>query len=345
MTILSLCIATFNRAAFIGETLDSLIAQATAEVEIVIVDGGSTDNTAEVVQQRQQRFPRLNYLRLEAKGGVDQDYCRAVDRAQGDYCWLMSDDDILKPGAMQAVLAATRQAYGLIIVNAEVRSVDFSRLIVPGLLPTPADQVYTPAESHRLFVETATYLSFIGCVVIKRQLWNSREKEMFFGSEFIHVGVIFQSPLPENTQVIAKPWIIIRHGNASWTSKYFHIWMLKWPNLIWSFPDYPDAAKRRVVPRDPWRQPKILLILRAKGAFSLQEYRQFLETRLESPRERFIARTIARLPGCLVNLPIFIYFSLFRSHELYGLQEFRDSRFFIWRCLRGLFRRAPQART
>src|SRR3989442_15786016 len=68
---LSICIATLNRAAFIGQTLESIIGQATDEVEIVVADGASSDNTEEVVRSYQRRFPRLNYLRLEARGGVD----------------------------------------------------------------------------------------------------------------------------------------------------------------------------------------------------------------------------------------------------------------------------------
>ena len=43
--LLSICIATYNRADFIGETLDSIIRQLTDEVEIVVVDGASTDAT------------------------------------------------------------------------------------------------------------------------------------------------------------------------------------------------------------------------------------------------------------------------------------------------------------
>ena len=67
---LSICIATLNRGAFIGETLESIVSQAANEVEIVVVDGASTDNTEDIVRSYAARFPRLRYLRLENKGGV-----------------------------------------------------------------------------------------------------------------------------------------------------------------------------------------------------------------------------------------------------------------------------------
>jgi glycosyltransferase involved in cell wall biosynthesis len=336
---LSLCIATVNRARFIGATLDSIIMQATDEVEIVVVDGASTDNTQQVIEHYQQLFPRLQYLRLPIKGGVDQDYNRAVELARGDYCWLMSDDDLLKSGALNSVLKATHDKYGLIIVNAEVRNTDLSKILEGKLLPHLTNQVYKPAEGSQLFAEVGNYLSFIGGVVIRRQLWNTREREKYFGTAFIHVGVIFQSPLPENTLIIAEPLISIRYGNASWTSSYFSIWMFKWPELIWSFPHYLEAVKPRVVPREPWRNLKVLLICRAKGVFSLKEYRALLEVRLASRWEQLAARTIAQTPGCLVNLIAVVRYTLFHPQAHLVLADFQNSPFYYATCFRRLFHR------
>src|ERR1700674_2032053 len=63
---LSVCIATLNRGAFLGATLESIICQATDEVEIVVLDGASTDNTGDVIRQYQECFPRLRYFRQNA---------------------------------------------------------------------------------------------------------------------------------------------------------------------------------------------------------------------------------------------------------------------------------------
>ena len=340
---LSICIATVNRAAFIGKTLESIITQATDEVEIVIVDGASTDNTEEIVEHYRQQFPRLRYFRLDVKGGVDRDYCRAVDLAQGEYCWLFTDDDILKPGAIQAVLAAIRQSYGLIIINAEVRNADLSEVLADTRLKLSTNQVYRPVDCQRLFIDIADYLSFIGCVVIKRQLWNAREKERYFGTVFVHVGVIFQSPLPEDAIVIAEPLISIRYGNALWTPRSFEISLFKWSNLIWSFPDYPESAKLRVVPRELWRKPKTLLVFRARGNYSLQEYHNWLEPRLSSRLSRMVAKAIALFPGCVLNILLFIYFSIFYSQPGARLVDLQNSHFYYRHCLRELLSRVPRS--
>jgi glycosyltransferase involved in cell wall biosynthesis len=336
---LSICIATLNRGAFIGQTLESIITQATDEVEIVVVDGASSDNTPEVVVGFAARFPRLNYIRLPQKGGVDRDYDRTVVAAQGEYCWLMSDDDLLKPGAIAAVLAAVAQGYSLIVVNAEVRDPDLISVVEPSRLTHTADRVYTPAQADQLLADTATYMSFIGAVVIRRDVWLARERERYFGFEFIHIGVIHQAPLPGDARVLAHPWIIIRHGNAQWTTRYFKIWMFNWPELIWSFSQLSDTAKAKVVPHEPWRRPKILLTLKAKGSLTPRDFETFLAPRLAPGIRRWLVKLLAHAPGCLINLPVLLFFRWRHPDQLYAIREFSDSPYYWRNCLRHWTRR------
>jgi glycosyltransferase involved in cell wall biosynthesis len=316
---LSICIATRNRAAFIGETLDSLIAQATEEVEIIIVDGASTDNTEVVVRQYQERFPRLRYQRLSANGGFDQDYSRTVELAQGEYCWLMTDDDTFKPNAIETVLHHSQQGYGLIIVNAENRTVDQSVVIHEQRLRIDGDRIYQPTESEALFVDVGYHLTYIGGVVIKRALWNARAKEPYYGTWFVHFGVIFQQPLPEPTLVLAEPLINGRIGNISWSARSFEIWMFRWPELVWSMP-FPHHAKAQITPLAPWRNLKAVLIHRGDGSYSLTEYRRWIAPRPAPAWHKLVAQVIAILPRCAVWLFVYFYLSLLRRQrrtELY----------------------------
>ena len=330
---LSFCIATLNRGAFIGATLESIICQATEEVEIVIVDGASTDNTEDVVRRYQAHFPRLRYYRQSANMGVDHDFAEAVAMAHGEYCWLFSDDDLLKSGAIQAVLDAMKGQYGLIIANAEVRNADLSKLLQPKRLKLSADRIYKPTENDLLLREVGNHLSFIGGVVIKREMWNAREKERYFGSYFVHFGVIFQSPLPEDTLVIAEPLVSIRYGNASWLGKSFEIWMFKWPDLIWSFPNYPDSAKHQACPKDPWRRMRTLLFCRARGVFTIKEYLEWLEPRLDSSWTRVVAKAIAQFPGRVANFLGIIYYHAIRRQpdRISRIFDLENSPFYFWK--------------
>lgn len=332
---LSICIATRNRAGFLGATLESIVGQATDAVEIVILDGGSTDGTDVLVAEWQKRYPRLRYERQATNGGADRDFARSVALASGRYCWLFTDDDILKPGAIEAVLSRVGEAHDLIIVNAEVRNATLDGMILKNRLRMKSDRVYQSHEQAALFIDTSVYLSFIGGVVIRRDVWNEREKEAYFGCLFIHYAVIFQRPFAGTVLVIARPLICIRYGNAMWTSQSFEIWMFKWPELVWATP-FSDKEKARVTAREPWRGVPRLLLSRAMGAYSVDEYRTFLRGRIAGPLRRLVCAAIAVAPGPPLNTIALTLLTLALGASLPGV-DLRNSRFYFPRWLRQRF--------
>lgn len=298
--LLSICIATYNRARFIGETLDSIVGQLSSDVELVVLDGASPDDTAAEVASRSAGHPGVRYVREETNSGVDRDYDKSVQYARGRYCWLMTDDDLLLPGAVERVLAALADGPQLLVVNAEVRSIDFAILLQDRLLAIDADRDYEPDDSRDFFEDVAAHLKFIGAVVVARDSWLQRAREPYFGTLFVHVGVIFQSPPIGRVRVLAEPVMVIRYGNAMWTPRGFEIWMYKWPGLVWSFDGYGDASKARVSAREPWRKLAKLGVHRALGGFSPAEY-----VRHFGPGTPWAARAkaglVARLPARLAN--------------------------------------------
>jgi glycosyltransferase involved in cell wall biosynthesis len=297
---LSICIATYNRSRYIGATLDGILPQLGPRTEVVIVDGASTDDTSTIVSGYQQRDARIRYHRQAVNGGVDRDFAAAVELARGRYCWLFTDDDFLKPHAVTRVLARVDEGHSLVIVNAEVCNADMSAVLEPNRVGMMKDRVYHVGDDDRLFADTAVYLSFIGAVVIERAFWQSRAKEPYIGSEFIHFGVIFQAPLPSTALVIAEPLVQIRYGNAMWTARGFEIWMFRWPALVWSMPR-AEASKRAIAARERWRNPLMLLGHRAIGAYSVAEYERLIAPRKPPLPSRLAARAIAKLPGRAVN--------------------------------------------
>jgi glycosyltransferase involved in cell wall biosynthesis len=325
---LSVCIATRNRGDFIGETLRSITAQGSDAVEIVVLDGASTDNTEQVVRRMQDGNPGIRYVRQEKNGGVDRDYDAAVGLAMGEYCWLMSDDDLLMPGAIAAVLRAIDRQYSLIVVNSEVRNFDFSRLLDPSRLRFTADRSYAPQELERLFEETSAYLSYIGAVVIRRDIWLSREREPFFGSYFIHVGVIFQQRLPGDTMVLAEPLISIRFGNAQWRPKEFEIRMIRWTELIGSLSAISPMVRDKCYRNEPWRSMKSLLFYRAKGTYDLGDYRKWVRPRLVSRWDKAKALVLACFPGAIANLIGLAYCRLEYRDSNIHLLDMEVSRFY-----------------
>jgi len=322
---LSICIATYNRAAFVAETLHSILQQLVPEVELIVVDGASPDNTREIVMRIAARHPALRYHREEVNSGVDGDYDKAVGYSEGEYCWLMTDDDVLLPGAVDRVLAALEERPELVVVNAEVRNKDLTVKLESPRLNVHSDVAFDSAQSDQFFVLAANYLSFIGGVVIRREVWLGRDRKSYYGSLFVHVGVIFQSPAIGSAKIIAQPLIAIRHGNAMWTPRGFEIWSFKWPDLLWSFHDFSEEAKQLVCVREPWRGFKYLLFHRALGSYSIAEFRNRL-VGISRGQTRMIAWFVARCPSAMANFAAVVYYGLMKRRSRVALYDVLRSR-------------------
>lgn len=328
---LSICIPTLNRGGYIGETLESIVSQLEDGVEIVIVDGGSTDNTEQIVGSYQRSFPNIRYTKKDASKkqpsneGFARDCNYAVELANGEYCWLMTDDDLLVPGAIRTILNAAENNFAMIVASVEVRNKDLTKVIVPGRPELFQDRIFLPSEWDEFAVKVGGCLSFVGAVIIKRQLWMNRNREKYFSSAFIHVGVIFDEPIKENVLVIAMPLVSVRHGNAQWTNRSFQIWLINWPDLIWSFSTISEESKQILAPYERWRNLKTLLLLRALGTYSIKEYQQFLCERLHVKRDRMLAMLIALVPRGLLFIPAYLYLYVGGSDSSVTLFDLKTS--------------------
>jgi len=322
--ILTVCIATYNRASFIKETIESITGQLEDGVEILVVDGASPDNTAEVVKALAEDCASLRYVRLEKKGGVDQDYDRSVELAHGKYCWLFTDDDILKPGAVKAVLRAIAEGYSAIVANAEVCNVDLSAVLGARRVPllTNRDYADDAAGREQFFRDTGNYLSFIGGLIVERQQWLSQERARYHGTSFAHVGVLFGGSWRGKAFLLADPWISIRLGNSEWVGRRFEIWMFRWPTLIWSFDHFSDSSKSAVCRREPWNRLRSLLYFRALRVYDADSYRTRLRPLVPGLFRRAVLGAIARVPIAVARLVVTSYCILFRDRmTLYVLHS------------------------
>ncbi|MEO8151196.1 MAG: glycosyltransferase [Bacteroidia bacterium] len=90
----SIVIPTYNRAAFINATVQSVLQQTYTNFEVIVVDDGSTDNTEEVINKL--THPRLFYFKKEnAERGAARNF--GVRKAKGDYITFLDSDDLLMP--------------------------------------------------------------------------------------------------------------------------------------------------------------------------------------------------------------------------------------------------------
>jgi hypothetical protein len=93
--LVSVVIPCFNQAHFLPEAIESVLAQTHPDVEIVVVDDGSADNTAAVVA----RYPTVRYVRQD-NGGVAAARNAGLRATNGDLLTFLDGDDFLSPDAL-----------------------------------------------------------------------------------------------------------------------------------------------------------------------------------------------------------------------------------------------------
>lgn len=196
---LSICIPTYNFGEFIGETIESIIEQAGDEVEIVVGDGASTDNTEEIIRGYQSRFPNIFYHKFERKGGIDLDLAKTVGLAKGDYCWLLSSDDVLRPGAIRRVLDEIQFGHAIYLCNRTDCDRSLNEISCSyWLLSKHGDGVFDFSDNSVLlgYLKSAQSLgalfSYISSIIVRRADWEGiSEIGILMGSNYAHVFKLF----------------------------------------------------------------------------------------------------------------------------------------------------------
>lgn len=182
MIRLSICIPTYNFGHLIGQTLDSILPQLTDEVEVVILDGGSNDNTTAVVKQRMCANRQITYYQQGCRGGIDRDISKVVSLSTGEYCWLFSADDIMKSDSVAKVLNVIATGKDIYLCEHTLCTFDMVALEeyrIFNTLQTPKLFDFSILNDYRTYFEEArtseAFFSFLSGPIFKRSRWNQAD--------------------------------------------------------------------------------------------------------------------------------------------------------------------------
>ena len=228
MIRLSICIPTYNYGEFIGQTLDSILPQITEEVEVIVLNGGSTDDTSKIVAARQQNHPRLAYYRQNFRGGIDRDIEKVVSLAQGQYCWLFSADDIMLPDSVANVLGAIESNYDIYLCEHDLCNLEMESI---GKYPAPLKnidhlrlfdlgEISQRREYFRLARTSEAFFSFLAGPIFKKSIWDSADIPDSFRSTCWIVAGHLLSIIPQGitVQYMGKTLLSKREGNDSFSN-------------------------------------------------------------------------------------------------------------------------------
>jgi glycosyltransferase involved in cell wall biosynthesis len=129
--LVSVIIPTYNRAHMIGRTIASALAQTHKQLELVVVDDGSTDGTRAVFEREYASDPRIRYVHRE-NGGPSAARNTGFAHARGDYIALLDSDDTWAPWKLQLQLGVMERRPELGMTWTDMVMIDADQRVVDG---------------------------------------------------------------------------------------------------------------------------------------------------------------------------------------------------------------------
>lgn len=222
MPTISICIPTYNRMKYLAELLDSIVEQQVPDLEVIVSDDASPDETASIAELYKNKIPNFKFIRQPVNIGLDRNFLAVVEAATSDYIWLMGDDDRLEPGGLQRVMKALSDWPQVCGLTLGVIDYDVSMKTPVGIRPTPDTQLLVGAE--QVFSRIAELLGFMSAMVVDRQKWlavandpTSADFHKYYIQVYIVGRIIGASG---RWGVINAPCVGFRTGNDQFKSKF-----------------------------------------------------------------------------------------------------------------------------
>jgi len=120
--LISVIVPSFNQGRFIRQTLDSILKQDYRPIEVVVVDGASTDHTVEVLHEY-DGVSEVKWI-SEPDSGVVEAVNKGFARAQGEVAAVQSSDDFYLPGAIRQGVEELRSDRSLGFTSGDIVKID-----------------------------------------------------------------------------------------------------------------------------------------------------------------------------------------------------------------------------
>jgi glycosyltransferase involved in cell wall biosynthesis len=252
---ISIVTISYNQARFLRQTIESVLSQEGVDVEYIVVDGGSTDGSGDILREYSDRFANLI---VRPDGGPAHGLNLGFHSATGDIFGYLNSDDLLLPGTLRHVVELFEQQQEVDVLYGDGILIDAGGRRRGTLLSSPWD-VYKVALSAYHVVQPSTFMrreSFRRAGGFNEQNPSCWDRELLV--DLALSGARFQH--------VAAPWAAFRLHGESITGSRRHADINKIQHqriVVKAFgrPPVPADTVRRLLFRCQRRllQPAVLL--------------------------------------------------------------------------------------
>lgn len=287
MSLISICIPTKNRDIYLTNCLEDLLKQDLVNVEVVIVDANSDDNTEEIVYNFKKLHTNTKYYKSDNISGIDVDILKLFSLASSNYCWLLSDDDQIVENGISLVkdilLTIPTTCNGLTLnYTMYEKNLKFP-LITPKAI---TNNIYQNKNINfnnlfDIFFSTGIHLGFLSCQIINnknlQKIINNISHEKYHNCWLLIYLIGKLNQRTPNWIFIDKKLIKCRSGNDSFLSTHgiynrLMITYINYPKIIEAFYN-KNSKEYHIIINNliQYRLPRTIAVFKSsKTNFALQ---------------------------------------------------------------------------
>ena len=220
--LITVGIPTYNRCNELDNSIKAIyneIVSLDQEIELLISDNNSNDNTKEIVKNWSKKL-NITYIKNSKNIGFDRNVDNVMKNASGDYVLIMSDDDILIKDSLNLYLDALKEVEEATVFIGKARfmnydltqeSFDFRDKAFDNFKDT---KMYFFKNGEQLFSFSKKFFCGISGLMFKKDNYLKEDLDDFKDSQFIHSAAIFKilSKKESKVCVINKHCFLYRMG-------------------------------------------------------------------------------------------------------------------------------------
>jgi len=225
--ILTIGLPVYNGARYLATSVDSILSQSFRDLELIISDNASSDDTEAIGRSLVGRDPRVRYLRNDANVGIAANFNLLVPLARGRLFKWATADDLLRPGFLARCVSTLESDQSVVLAYTRTEFVDEDGapldIVDPGWHLVSDDPSARLAEALRAVHYVNAALGVIRTDALRRTHLVPRYAggDFTMMAELSLLGKFFEIPETLYVRRIHQGSTKGNTGNASWLRRYY----------------------------------------------------------------------------------------------------------------------------
>lgn len=241
--LLTICIPTYNRRVWLERAVNGVLPYINEEVELLICDNCSTDDTREFCEQIASAHSII-YHRQETNIGPDGNFLWCLNNAQGKYIQLLADDDYYESGEIPKLTDILRDKD---VAVAEINAASELNGVISGNIRANGLREYNANNIHDFIDETGVYLTFLSTMVFNRDCFHAvAQPESYKNTNLLQTHIFMEMIARFRTALIIGDVRCVSEAENSSGYNIYEVFIKNWGEVLFGTGVKYGLSKKRL---------------------------------------------------------------------------------------------------